>query len=133
MTDLTPLEPERMTTIFRMTSLRINVRPLFILRLELHHCISFVCLFDGEELWGIPWPIHTTGVPAESHATSDVNEARTLEAEAEAGTLEAEAEAEAKTLEAEAEAGYFGLEAEAGFEAGLSHKSKKKFVIHIKI
>src|SRR2546425_12669608 len=61
---------------------------------------------------------------------SDVNEARTLEAEAEAeaGTLEAEAEAEAKTVEAEAEAeaGYFGLEAEAGFEAGLSHKSKKK-------
>ena len=50
---------------------------------------------------------------------SDVNEAR---------TLEAEAEAEAKTLEAEAEAeaGNFGLEAEAGFEAGLSHKSKKK-------
>ena len=33
MTDLTPLEPERMTTIFRMTSLGINVRPLFILGL----------------------------------------------------------------------------------------------------
>src|SRR2546425_2277330 len=49
-----------------MTSLGINVRPLFILRLGLHHCISFVCPFDGEELWGIPWPIHTTGVPAES-------------------------------------------------------------------
>src|SRR5437899_8305234 len=69
--------------------------------------------------------------------SSDVNEARTLEAEAEAeaGTLEAEAEAEAKTLEAEAEAeaGNFGLEAEAGFEAGLSHKSKKNFVTHIKI
>src|SRR5437899_3560495 len=69
MTDLTPLEPERMTTIFRMTSLGINVRPLFILGLDLHRCISFVCAFDGEELWGIPWPIHTTGVPAESHAT----------------------------------------------------------------
>src|SRR5437899_5942545 len=58
-----------MTTIFRKTSLGINVRPLFILRLGLHHCISFVRPFDGEELWGIPWPIHTTGVPAESHAT----------------------------------------------------------------
>src|SRR6059036_390571 len=69
MTDLTSLEPERMTTIFRMTSLGINVRPLFILGLGLHHCISFVCPFDGEELWGIPRPIHTTGVPAESHAT----------------------------------------------------------------
>ena len=46
-----------------------NVRPLFILGLGLHHCISFVRPFDGEELWGIPWPIHTTGVPAESHAT----------------------------------------------------------------
>ncbi len=68
MTDLTPLERERMTTIFRMTSLGINVRPLFILGLGLHHCISFVRPFDGEELWGIPWPIHTTGVPAESHA-----------------------------------------------------------------
>src|SRR3989441_8043422 len=33
MTDLTPLERERMTTIFRMTSLGINVRPLFILGL----------------------------------------------------------------------------------------------------
>src|SRR5206468_8623160 len=54
MTDLTPLEPERMTTVFRMTSLGINVRPLFILGLGLHHCISFVCPFDGEELWGIP-------------------------------------------------------------------------------
>src|SRR5206468_1388601 len=62
MTDLTSLEPERMTTIFRMTSLGINVRPLFILGLGLHHCISFVCPFDGEELWGIPRPIHTTGV-----------------------------------------------------------------------
>src|SRR6059036_966651 len=52
MTDLTPLERERMTTIFRMTSLGINVRPLFILGLGLHHCISFVRPFDGEELWG---------------------------------------------------------------------------------
>src|SRR2546425_159903 len=69
MTDLTPLERERMTTVFRMTSLEINVRPLFISGLGLHHCISFVRPFDGEELWGIPWPIHTTGVPAESHAT----------------------------------------------------------------
>src|SRR3989442_5541849 len=51
MTDLTPLERERMTTIFRMTSLGINVRPLFILGLGLHHCISFVRPFDGEELW----------------------------------------------------------------------------------
>src|SRR2546425_3432805 len=39
MTDLTPLERERMTTIFRMTSLEINVRSLFILGLGLHHCI----------------------------------------------------------------------------------------------
>src|SRR5881296_3716817 len=69
MTDLTPLERERMTTVFRMTSLGINVRPLFISGLGLHRCISFVRPFDGEELWGIPWPIHTTGVPAESHAT----------------------------------------------------------------
>ena len=30
MIDFTPLEPERMTTVFRMTSLGINVRPLFI-------------------------------------------------------------------------------------------------------
>ena len=48
-------------------------------------------------------------------ACSDVNEAKTLEAEAGDFGLEA------------------GLEAEAGFEAGLSHKSKKKFVTHIKI
>src|SRR6184192_212006 len=47
MSDLTPLERERMTTIFRMTSLGINVRPLFILGLGLHHCISFVRPFDG--------------------------------------------------------------------------------------
>src|SRR3989442_14997050 len=73
MTDLTTLERERMTTIFRMTSLWINVRPLFISGLGLHHCISFVRPFDGEELRGIPWPIHTTGVPAESHATPSHN------------------------------------------------------------
>jgi len=62
------VQEKALKNVFRMTSLGINVRPLFILGLGLHHCISFVRPFDGEELWGIPWPIHTTGVPAESHA-----------------------------------------------------------------
>src|SRR4051812_9331225 len=44
MTDLTPLERERMTTIFRMTSQGINVRPLFILGLGRNTTASVSCV-----------------------------------------------------------------------------------------
>src|SRR3989442_13689278 len=83
MTDLTPLERERMTTIFRMTSLGINVRPLFILGLGLHHCISFVRPFDGEELWVTMADTHhgyPGGVPCNTYRVlSDLENLENLE------------------------------------------------------
>src|SRR2546425_861832 len=52
----------------RTTTVYFRTTPLFIL--GLHHFLSSVRPFDGEELWGIPWPIHTMEVPAEFHATT---------------------------------------------------------------
>src|SRR3989442_1618221 len=31
--------------------------------------LSLVRPFDGEDLWGITWPVDTIGIPAKSHAT----------------------------------------------------------------